>query len=186
MNKDHERERSGNNNVLRLGTNSELPEHKTVVELDDLDRALIETQQEDPFFTYNEMAERWGVTPATIRNRIKRLKTSGVIDVVTVINPYKVGFETFATIGVKLKADASPEKFVKALGEIEGVSGITMVAGSFDFFITYVCRNMEEYRRSIVEQLRSLPEIESFESFIGLELYERKFLVGLINRGSPT
>jgi Lrp/AsnC family transcriptional regulator, regulator for asnA, asnC and gidA len=181
MGKTHTETHSGNNNVLRLGTNPELPEHKTAVELDDLDRALIEIQQEDPFFSYNDMAETWGVTTATIRNRIKRLKTSGVIDVVTVINPYKVGFETFAMIGVKLKADASPEMFVEALGEIEGVSGITMVAGSFDFFVTYVCRNMEEYRRFITEQLRGIPEIELFESFIGLELYERKFLVGLIS-----
>ncbi|MDR3576140.1 MAG: Lrp/AsnC family transcriptional regulator [Anaerolineaceae bacterium] len=171
---------SENNNVLRLGSVHELPDHKTAVELDDLDRALIETQLEDPFFSYSDFAEKWGITQATIRNRIRRLKTSGVIDVVTVINPYKVGFETFAMIGVRIKAESSPEKFAAALERFEGVSGITMVAGSFDFFITYVCRNMEEYRRFITEQLRNIPEIESLESFIGLDLYERKFLVGLI------
>jgi len=151
-----------------------------------LDRDLIEIQLDDPFFSYNDMAERWGVTPATIRNRIKHLKVLGVIDVITVINPYKVGFETFGTIGVKLKANASPEKLVNAIGEIEGVSGVTMVAGSFDFFVNFVCRNIEEYRRSVLEQLRNIPQIESFESFIGLDLYERKFLIGLVNRGSPT
>jgi Lrp/AsnC family transcriptional regulator for asnA, asnC and gidA len=180
MSKPRTATRNKNNNVLRLGSNPELPDHKIAVELDDLDRALIETQQEDPFFSFIEMAEKWGVTQATVRNRIKRLKTSGVIDVVTVINPYKVGFETFAMIGVNIKAEASPEKFVAALEGFEGVSAITMVAGSFDFFITYVCRNMEEYRRFITEQLRNIPEIESFESFIGLDLYERKFMVGLI------
>ncbi|MDR3576139.1 MAG: Lrp/AsnC family transcriptional regulator [Anaerolineaceae bacterium] len=181
MSKSPGQEKNKNNNVLRLGSNTELPDYKTAVELDDLDRALIETQQEDPFFSFIEMAEKWGVTQATIRNRIKRLKTSGVIDVLTVINPYKVGFETFAMIGVKIKAESAPEKFVSALEGFEGVSGITMVAGSFDFFITYVCRNMEEYRRFITENLRNIPEIESLESFIGLDLYERKFMVGLVN-----
>jgi Lrp/AsnC family transcriptional regulator for asnA, asnC and gidA len=149
-------------------------------DLDDLDRALIEAQQEDPFFSFNEMAEKFGVTNATVRNRIKRLKASGVIDVVTLINPYKVGYETFAMIGVKIKADASPKLFVETLKDIEGVSAITMVAGSFDFFITYVCRNLEEYQRFITDELRNIPEIASFECFIGLDLYERKFIVGLI------
>lgn len=183
MSKDSERKQRENNNVLRFGSTSELPDNKTAVELDDLDRALIEIQQEDPFFSFSEMAKKWGVTQATIRNRIKRLKTSGVIDVVTVINPYKVGFEMFAMIGIKLKADASPDSFVETLKNFEGVSGFTMVAGGFDFFVTYFCRNMEEYRRFITEHVRNVPEIEVFESFIGMDLYERRFMVGLVNRG---
>ncbi len=104
--------RNGNNNVLRVRSNSELPENKMAAELDDLDRALIEAQQADPFFSFSEIADKFGVTGATVRNRIKRLKTSGVIDVVTLINPFKVGYETFAMIGIKIKADASSEKFV--------------------------------------------------------------------------
>lgn len=169
-----------NKNVLRVRSNLEMPEHKIALDLDDLDLALIEIQQEDPFFSFNEIAEKFGVTSVTVRNRIKRLKTLGVIDVVTVINPYKIGFDTFAYIGIKIKADASPRKLVETLQEVEGVSGIVMVSGGFDFIVTYVCRNMEEYRQFVTEQLHSIPEIASFESFIGLDLYERNFMVGLI------
>ncbi len=169
------------NNVLRHKREIKLPDHKTVAELDELDWAIIEAQQVDQFFSYAELAENWNVTPATVRNRIKRLKTNGVIDVVMVINPYKIGFETFAMIGIKLKANATQEHLISRLQEIEGVSGITMVSGGFDFFVVYVCRNMEEYRQFIAEELRKMPEIESFESFIGLDLYERKFLVGLVS-----
>jgi Lrp/AsnC family transcriptional regulator, regulator for asnA, asnC and gidA len=167
-------------NVLRLRSTFHLPEHKAPVELDDLDRAIIEAQQEDPFFSYSDLAENWDVTGATVRNRIKRLKTNGVLDVVTVINPYKVGFDTFAQIGIKLKANASPQNLLDRFQDIEGVSGIIMVAGNFDFFVTYVCRNLEEFRKFITQELREIPEIESFEIFIGLDLYERKFLAGVI------
>jgi|WetSurMetagenome_2_1015567.scaffolds.fasta_scaffold09368_3 DNA-binding Lrp family transcriptional regulator len=169
-----------NNNVLQINKEFILPIHKTPVELDVLDRALIELQQEDPFFSFNEFADKWGITATTVRNRIKRLKTQGVIDVVTVINPYKVGFNTYAIIGIKIKANAAPGKLVETLQEVGGVSGITMVAGSFDFFITYVCHNMSEYQSFNTEILRNIPEIESFESYIGLDLFERKFLVGLV------
>jgi Lrp/AsnC family transcriptional regulator, regulator for asnA, asnC and gidA len=170
-----------NRNILKLSEKSKLPEHKTAAELDDLDRAIIEAQQEDPFFSYSELAEKWNVTSATVRNRIKRLKATGVIDVVMVINPYKIGYDTFALIGIKIKAGRNPDNFVKKLQDTSGVSGVTMVAGIYDFFVTYVCRNLEEYRRFITDDLRQIPEIESFESFIGLDLYERKFLVGVVS-----
>jgi len=62
--------RAHNQNVLRLNSDLEIPEHKAPAVLDDLDRALIEIQQEDPFFSFNEVAEKWGVTSATVRNRI--------------------------------------------------------------------------------------------------------------------
>ncbi len=55
-----------------------------------------------------------------------------------------------------------------------------MVAGRYDFFIHYVCWNMEEYRLFIVDNLRKVPGIASIESFLGLDLYERKFEVGVI------
>jgi Lrp/AsnC family transcriptional regulator for asnA, asnC and gidA len=126
------------------------------------------------------VGDKWGVTSATVRNRIKKLKTLGVIDVMTVINPYKVGYDNFALIRIKIKVDAHPEKFVNTLQSIEGITGITMVTGSFDFFVTCVCRNLEEYRRFFTETLRYLSEIASVESFIGLDIYERNILVGVV------
>ncbi len=62
---------------------------------------------------------------------------------------------------------------------MHGVSGVTMVSGNFDFFVTYICHNLEEYRRFVTEELRRIPEIAAFESYMGLDLYERKFLVGV-------
>lgn len=169
------------NNYFRMKPEGELPEHKTAAEIDDLDWAIIEEQQADAFFSYAELAEKWDVTPATIRNRIKRLKANGVIDVVMVINPYKVGFDTFAMIGIKLQASASPQSLLDKLQSTEGVTGITRVVGNFDFFFTYVCRNLEEYRKFITDELRTYPEIATFESFLGLDLFERKFLVGVVS-----
>ena len=174
-------ERIRANNVLRLRPESKLPPHKTAAELDELDWAIIEAQQEDPFFSYTELADQWGVTAATVRNRIKRLKANGVIDVVMVINPYKIGFDTFAMIGIKLQANASPLHLIDRLQSTLGVAGITMVAGSYDLFVVYVCRNLEEYRQFINDELRTNPEIASFESFIGMDLFERKFLVGVVS-----
>jgi len=168
------------NQVLRIQADEGLPEHKVAASLDDLDRDILEMHQKDVFFPYADLAEKWDVTSATIRNRIKRLKASGVMDVILVMNPYKIGYNTFAIIAIKLEAGASPDQVVSTLLSIPGVTNVVMVAGRYDFFVHYVCRNMEEYRRFVVERFRKIPGIANIESFIGLDLYERKFEVGVI------
>ncbi len=168
------------NQVLRIQAEEGLPDHKKAASLDDLDRDILEMHQKDVFFSYAELAEKWGVTTATIRNRIRRLKASGVMDVILVINPYKIGYNTFAIVGIRLETGASPDKVVSILLSTPGVTNVVMVAGRYDFFVHYVCRNMEEYRRFVVERFRKIPGIASIESFIGLDLYERKFELGMI------
>jgi len=168
------------NQVLRIQADEDLPEHKVAASLDDLDRDILEMHQKDVFFSYADLAEKWGVTSATIRNRIKRLKASGVMDVIVVINPYKIGYNTFAIIGIRLETGASPDKVVSVLLSISGVTNVVMVAGRYDFFVHYVCQNIEAYRRFIVERLRNIPGIASIDSFIGLDLYERKFELGVV------
>jgi DNA-binding Lrp family transcriptional regulator len=83
-------------------------------------------------------------------------------------------------IGVKIKSHADPDQLVQTLQSLPGTSSVIMVAGNFDLFVLYVCRNLEEFRRFIVEHLRCIPEIASFESYIGLDLFARKFLVGVV------
>jgi Lrp/AsnC family transcriptional regulator for asnA, asnC and gidA len=166
--------------VLRIRTDENLPDYKRAASLDDLDRAILEAHQEDVFFSYRELAEKQGVTEATVRNRVRRLKASGVMDLVLVINPYKIGYNAFTIIGIKLRSEASPDEAVSALLAMPGVSSVVMVTGRFDLFAWYVCRDLEEYRHFVTEELRGVPGVDAFESFVGLDLYEAKFQLGVI------
>jgi Lrp/AsnC family transcriptional regulator for asnA, asnC and gidA len=169
-----------NDQVFRIRTSEDLPDHKALAALDDLDREILEMHQQDVFFSYSELADRLGVTGATIRNRIKRMKAAGVMDVILVMNPFKIGYTTFAIVGVRLETGAEPDRIASTLLAIPGVVNVVMVAGRYDFFVHYVCRNTEEYRSFVVCDLRRIPGISTVESFIGLDLYERKFELGVI------
>ena len=166
--------------VLRIRTDENLPDYKRAASLDDLDRAILEAHQEDVFFSYRKLAEKQGVTEATVRNRVRRLKASGVMDLVLVMNPYKIGYNAFTIIGIKLRSEASPDEAVSALLAIPGVSSVVMVTGRFDLFAWYVCRDLEEYKHFVTEELREVPGVDAFESFVGLDLYEAKFQLGVI------
>jgi DNA-binding Lrp family transcriptional regulator len=165
---------------LQIRANTKLPDHKVAASLDDLDREIIEMHQKDVFFSYSDLAERWGVTVATVRNRIKRLKSLGVMDMILVLNPFKIGYNTFAVIGIKLEIGADPDKAASTLHSIPGVTNVIMVAGRYDIFIHYVCQNMEEYRLFVSNTLRKVPGIANVESFLGLDLYTRKFELGVV------
>lgn len=166
--------------IFKIRPYEDLPEHKAMATLDDLDRDILEMHIKDVFFSYNELAEKWKVTGATIRNRVKRLKTLGVMDVILVMNPYKIGYTTFAIIGVRIETGGDFLQVASALLALPGVTNVMMVTGRYDFFIHYVCRNTEEFQHFIVDSLRKIPGISAVESFIGLELYERKFELGVI------
>lgn len=173
-------ENQGNNKVFRIRADEDLPESKAIAALDDLDREILEIHQQDVFFSYNDLAQKWGVTAATIRNRVKRLKSIGVMDVILVMNPYKIGYTTYALIGIRLQPDIDAGEVAETLLSQSGVTNVVMVAGRYDFFVNYICRNTEEYRDFVMNQLRKIPGIASVESFIGLDLYERKFELGVI------
>jgi len=168
-------------NLLRIRASTELPSHKMAASLDDLDRDILEMHQKDVSFLFADLAEKWDVTVATIRNRIKRLKASGVMDVILVMNPYKIGYNTFSIIGIKLETGANVDKVASALLSIPGVTNVVMVAGRYDFFVNYVCQNMEEYRQFVAGKLMKISGIANVESFIGLDLYQRKFELGVIS-----
>jgi len=166
--------------VLRILPVDNLPEHKEVVPLDDLDREILENFQKDAFFSYAPLAKKWNVTTATIRNRINRMKEAGVMDVILVMNPYKIGYSAYSIIGIRLKDEVNIDQVASNLLAIPGVTNLIMVAGRYDFFLHYIGKNMEEYRRFIIETLREIPGILTIESFIGLDLYERPFEFGVI------
>jgi len=171
------------NSDFKIRLEDDLPDHKESVVLDDLDREILESHIKDVFFSYNDLADKWGVTGATIRNRVNRLKALGVMNVILVMNPYKIGYSTFAIIGIKTDSSTNVDSVASALLSLPGVTEMMMVAGRFDFFIHYVCRNTDEYHRFIVESLKKIPGIANVESFMGLDIYSRKFEIGVTGPG---
>jgi len=102
------------------------------------------------------------------------------MDMILVMNPYKIGYSAFSIIGIRLKDEVDIDQVASDLLAIPGVTNVIMVAGRYDFFLHYIGKNMEEYRRFVMETLREIPGILSIESFIGLDLYERPFEFGVI------
>ena len=60
---------------------------KKVLKLDDLDRKILSELSRDGRVLYKEIAKKTEVSEGAIRNRIKRMKESGYLRIVGVVDP---------------------------------------------------------------------------------------------------
>jgi len=118
--------------------------------IDDIDLRLLTELQADADRTNVELARLVGLSPAATLNRVRRLKESGVIRVISAsIDPAAVGFPlqmyVAATLGRHdLRSTRSFEAQVKAQPQIISADNVT---GEMDYLMTVVARDVTELQQ---------------------------------------
>jgi len=77
--------------------------------VDDLDFAILDELQDDGRRSFREIGKRLGVAPATVRTRVQQLMSDGVVEIVAVPNPWKLGVGFFVVIALRLDPDKANE-----------------------------------------------------------------------------
>ena len=86
------------------------------------DKKILEILQTDAKITNVELAAKVGISPPAMLERVKKLESSGIIEkYVALVNPQKVGRETFAMVSVSLTQHQLPtiNLFVKEINKLE-------------------------------------------------------------------
>lgn len=144
--------------------------------LDDVSRAIIEQLQEDGRRPYGAIGKAVGLSEAAVRQRVARLTDSGVMQIVAVTNPLKVGFSRTAMIGVEVDGDI--EKVASALSEFEETDYVVITAGSFDVLCEVVCDNDDSLLELINRRIRALPGVRRTETFMYLTFAKHVYSYG--------
>ncbi|MGH3294672.1 MAG: Lrp/AsnC family transcriptional regulator, partial [Trebonia sp.] len=69
--------------------------------LDDISKQIIEQLQTDGRRSYAAIGKAVGLSEAAVRQRVQRLYEAGVMQVVAVTDPLKLGFRRQAMIGLR-------------------------------------------------------------------------------------
>ncbi|WP_394941416.1 Lrp/AsnC family transcriptional regulator [Psychromicrobium sp. YIM B11713] len=140
--------------------------------LDEISKRIIEELQHDGRRPYAAIAESVGLSEAAVRQRVKRLIDSKLLQIVAVTDPLKVGFSRQAMVGVKVSgsAETAAEHF-EALSEIVY---ILLTAGSFDILLEVVCED-DAHLLELLGRIRSFPAVESTETFMYLKLQKDRY-----------
>ncbi len=125
--------------------------------LDDLDRQILRMIAHDARVPFLEVARACNVSGAAIHQRIQKLTTMGVIaGSQFIINPDKIGYETCAYIGLRLKKPEDLESVVEGMKAIPEVTECHFTSGSFDMLIKVYATNNQHLMSLIHEQLQPL------------------------------
>mgnify|MGYP001272980134 CR=1 FL=1 len=136
--------------------------------LDSTDKALLRLLQRDASLTNKELAYKLNKSPATIHERVRRLKDQGYITrIVAIVDRRKIDKTLIAISHVLLKEHTAKTlgEFERSIAQFEEVMECYQMTGSFDFILKIATSNMEEYHLFLRHKLAVLPNIVTVQSF---------------------
>jgi Lrp/AsnC family transcriptional regulator for asnA, asnC and gidA len=131
--------------------------------LDDLDHRLIACFSQNARKSNRQVAIKLGVTEATVRARLKRLQTQGVVQITAITNVHLAGSPRLLMMGIEAKpADVSSISAV--LVKLPYVTSVVEMLGRYSLLATGLFQNMEEADEVIRTQIRSLSGVMDVET----------------------
>lgn len=130
-------------------------------QIDETDREIIKHLQADGRMPYSHLGQLIGLSDAATRQRVNRLTDRGVIDIVAVTDPVKIGLGYQALLAITVVADA--RAVADELGQLGDAVYVVLTAGRYDLICELVCADGDAFVNH-VNQIRTLPGISKVET----------------------
>ena len=160
---------------IRQGLRPPVP--RAADEVSSLDKRIIEHLQQDGRRPFTQIAAELGVSEAAVRARTNRLVERGILQVVGVTDPLKLGFQQMAMIGIRCEADRLMS-VAERVAEFPEVDYVVITAGTYDILIETVCEDNEGLLRFLAERLRTIDGVRDTETFVYLRLIKQSYQWG--------
>jgi DNA-binding Lrp family transcriptional regulator len=155
------------------------------LQLDAVDRAILEILSVDARIANNALAERVGIAPSTCLARVRALRESGVlrgfhaeIDLGALGRP----LQAMISIRLTVHARAQIEDFTNAVRELPGVLSVFHMTGVTDYLVWVAAADMNELREFVVDHLATHPAVARAETSL---IYEHRRGPGLWGAADP-
>jgi Lrp/AsnC family transcriptional regulator, regulator for asnA, asnC and gidA len=146
------------------------------MKLDETDAAIIVLLQQDGRRPYGELGAEVGLSEAAARQRVNRLRESGLMRIVAVTDPVALGRGVVATLGLRVSGDT--RKTAARVAQIAEIEYVVVTAGTFDVIVELVCATEEELLGVLNDEIRSIPEVREIEIFMHLRTEKNVFAWG--------
>ncbi len=147
------------------------------VPIDAIDRAIIRQLQIDGRASYADLAAEVGLSAPAVRQRMQRLMETGLLQVVAVTDPLKLGLPVMAMVGIEVDGDI--RAVADAVGVIDKVIYVVLTSGSFDLFAEVVCADMDQLFEVVNDRLKSIAGVKATESFVYFDIHTHRFNWGV-------
>ena len=141
------------------------------MELDSIDRRILDVLQISGRMSNAELSERINLSASACHRRVQRLEKDGYIrDYVALLNPRKVGLPTtvFVEITLSGQADEILDAFEKAVAKVPDVLECHLMSGTADYLLKVVAGGTEDFASIHRRYLATLPGVAQMQSSFAL------------------
>lgn len=152
------------------------------VELDDIDRRILDALQRDGSLSAADLASQVGLSTTTCWRRIQQLEQSGVIKArVAILDRVKLGLDVVVFVQVRLSTQGRDAiaQFDKAIRDRPEVLDCYTLTGEWDFCLRIVTRDMKEYEAFFLDHLSKIPNVQSVNSSIAVTVVKESTVLPL-------
>ncbi|MBY0350788.1 Lrp/AsnC family transcriptional regulator [Tabrizicola sp.] len=139
------------------------------MQIDDTDRRILRHWLAEPELDRAVLADRAGVTPATLWRRLDRLRAGGVIRSQGARVDWRaLGYEVEVSLRFTLDK-TNPrafDEFIRAAREVPEVIGIETFLGRVDVRLNVIARDMEHWTGIYRDRILTLPHIAEVEALM--------------------
>ena len=138
--------------------------------LDKLDLQIIQQMMEDAEVSYADLGKKLFVSGGTIHVRIKKLEELKVVKGKKLsVDLKSLGYDVIAFIGVYLEKSSLYDTVARELRKIPQIVRLNYTTGNYSMFAEIVCKDIQELRFVLHDELQKIKGIERTEIFISLE-----------------
>jgi DNA-binding Lrp family transcriptional regulator len=132
---------------------------QVAVQLDDIDRRIIDALRRDGRLSVRALAEEVRISRANAYTRLERLTSSGAITGFTAtVDPAAIGLGTSAYITLTVRQNSWRELKAR-LEAIPEVRHMALVGGEFDVILLVRAADNAALREVVLNELQAIPEV---------------------------
>ncbi len=160
------------------------PSATAVRAISELDRRLILELRRDGRQSFRQISSSLGAPEHQVRARYAKLVEAGVLRVMAVLNPARLGIDTIAQLGIRVTAATPVRDVARAVSEHRGVDYVVICTGRYDIMAEVMSRSREDLADIVEHELGAIDGIASTELLQYLRLQYRDESVWSVGRVS--
>src|SRR6476620_10438157 len=138
--------------------------------LDKLDYQIIQEMMENAEISYADLGKKLFVSGGTIHVCIKKLQEIGIVKGTKLnVDIKALGYDVIAFIGIFLEKSSLYDTVAKELRKIPEIVRLNYTTGNYSMFAEVICKDIQQLRFVLHDELQKIKGIERTETFISLD-----------------
>ena len=145
--------------------------------IDQIDCEIIRLLQQNGRISNREISKKIGTSETTTRTRLNRLIKNGIIQVVAVSNPFKLGFGVIGNSKIRIEVNKM-DTVVNELKKIKEIWYIALATGGTDIDAEFNVKSLDDLNALLFEKISRIPGINQIDTSLILRFAKRDYAWG--------